>query len=400
MQGQKTNCREHGQQRGEHRRQRPGDQRAHLVAHRRGHPRLRLQQRVEHRALEGHVDEELVRLAVHRELPAGESIDGSAVQLQRARLLRLHFGQALDPAQGQRAAEVEVRLGQVFLQVERLLVLLDRALRLVLQEVHVAEIDVQRGEREIRDPLRQLQRPAVELLRLLEIPLALRLVGQGESDGHLRLLPPQPLAQAVQRGRRSFSLLEQPHVGSGPAEGRHPRQPFRRERRGPDQDQHGAGQRHLRRGGVERHREEQGEEERDESRLQQHRREDQRRGEQPGLPAACPGGDGADLGAGQDRRQPAGGRIRNRAVSAQALSDLRRVGAISVRGPRAVGMCGDLLRLDTQALVDRPEERTAHPRVDDEADRREHDRHPDGERERQAEADRKPAQAPPSLRRR
>ncbi len=43
---------------------------------------------------------------------------------------------------------------------------------------------------------------------------------------------------------------------------------------------------------------------------------------------------------------------------------------------------------------------TAHPRVDEEADRSEHDRHSDGERKRQAEADWKPAQVPPSLRRR
>ena len=118
------------------------------------------------------------------------------------------------------------------------------------------------------------------------------------------------------------------------------------------------------------------------------------------MPAPASGGDGAGLGAGQDRRQSAGRGLRNRAVSAQDLGNLRRVGAISVRGPRVVGMRGDLLRLDTQALVDRPEERTAHPRVDEEADRREHDRHSDGERKRQAEADWKPAQVPPSLRRR
>jgi hypothetical protein len=48
----------------------------------------------------------------------------------------------------------------------------------------------------------------------------------------------------------------------------------------------------------------------------------------------------------------------------------------------------DLFRLDTQALVDRSEERVADPLVDEEADRREHDCHPDGERKCQAQADR------------
>ncbi len=72
------------------------------------------------------------------------------------------------------------------------------------------------------------------------------------------------------------------------------------------------------------------------------------------MPALASGGDGAGLGAGQDRRQSAGRGLRNRAVSAQDLSDLRGVGAIAVRGLRAVGMRGDFLGLNTQALVARP----------------------------------------------
>ena len=90
-----------------------------------------------------------------------------------------------------------MRRGQVLLLVERLLVLLDRALRIVLQEVHVAQIDVQRGQRLIRGALGEPQRLAVELLRLLQVALALRLVRQGEGDGHLRLLRLEALAQPV-----------------------------------------------------------------------------------------------------------------------------------------------------------------------------------------------------------
>ena len=106
------------------------------------------------------------------------------------------------------------------------------------------------------------------------------------------------------------------------------------------------------------------------------------------MPASSTGGDGSDLVARQDRRQPDGRRLGDRAVSAQDLSDLRCVGAISVGGLLAVGMRGDFLGLDAQALVDRPEQRVTHSRDDEESDRGEHDRHPDREWERQTEADR------------
>jgi len=62
------------------------------------------------------------------------------------------------------------------------------------------------------------------------------------------------------------------------------------------------------------------------------------------VPVPRPGRDGTDLGVGQDRRQPAGRGLRNRAVRAQDLSDLRGVGAISVRRLPPVGMRGDRAR--------------------------------------------------------